>query len=128
MNKEIIFITKKTIEAADVFINRKTRKKHPDGSFENTNRRWHPSETESCECCNSIREPSRRFPFSLMTHCRSVGHIAKLYEVDAGAVRKISNYVFKNPYPDGTFMRTIDAAEIVVQKSKYYMPESDMYD
>jgi len=126
MSNQILFINKRTIEAAKEFIVRKTRKKHPDGSFDNT-RRWQPSNDERCHCCRLIREPSRRFPYSLMTHCRSVGHIASLYDVDAGAIRKISNYVFKNPYPDGTFIPIIEAAEIVIQKTKNYMSESDMY-
>ena len=127
MSKKIIFINKKTIKAVEEFINRKTRKSHPDGSFDKA-KRWEPSDNEWCECCKSIRTPSRRFPFSLMTHCRSIGHIAALYEVDAGAVRKISNYLLKNPYPDGTFMKAIEAAEHVIRKTENYMPESDMHD
>jgi hypothetical protein len=49
--------------------------------------RFYPSEKEARDCCANIRAPSRAFPFSLMKHCRTAKHIAKLYGVTEKAVR-----------------------------------------
>ena len=37
--------------------------------------RWYPEGAERVSCCDSIREPSRKYPFSYYKHCRSVKHI-----------------------------------------------------
>lgn len=67
--------------AAKIFNSRKDRRSDPDGSFD-SGRRWEPSKTERCACCESIRLPSIRWPASLLQHCRSAAHIALLYQVD----------------------------------------------
>lgn len=60
-----------------IYESRKTRNSHPDGTFDNGGR-WYPSESEHCPCCESIRGPSRNWPYSLMVHCRSKKHIKNL--------------------------------------------------
>ena len=47
----------------------------PYGKFDSGNR-WYPdNDAERCSCCENIRKPSRAYPFSLLTHCRSQKHI-----------------------------------------------------
>ena len=75
------------LRAAYEYIRRQRRESHPDGSFDRA-RRWYPSPEEEQPCCSSIRSPSRGYPFSLMTHCRTAGHVAALYGVDARDVRR----------------------------------------
>jgi hypothetical protein len=58
----------------------------PDGTFDE-GARFYPSEKEARDCCANIRAPSRAFPFSLMKHCRTAKHVAKLYGVTEKAVR-----------------------------------------
>jgi hypothetical protein len=72
--------SKGATEAGLEFICRDLRLHHPDGAFDDGGR-FYPSEKEVRDCCAGIRAPSRAFPFSLMKHCRTVKHIAKLYEV-----------------------------------------------
>jgi len=70
-----------TIEQAfEEYQARQSRQKHPDGTFDNGGR-WYPSAEEEQVCCRRIRTPSRRWPYSLLTHCRTLRHIAKLYGV-----------------------------------------------
>jgi hypothetical protein len=38
-------------------------------------RRWYPSDTEKVSCCSSVREPSRKWPFSIYKHCCTRKHI-----------------------------------------------------
>lgn len=73
--------------AVSVYLERQDRVSHPDGSFER-DRRFFPSDAEWQPCCNSVSAPTKGFPFSLMVHCRSVGHVAALFGVDASAIRK----------------------------------------
>lgn len=66
--------------AAQEYLDRQSRKSHPSGRTDNGGR-WYPDESEECKCCNSIREPSRTYPWSLMNHCRTATHVATLYNV-----------------------------------------------
>jgi len=74
--------------AAAEFRDRKNRNSHPAGKFDSGGR-WYPATEERQDCCDGIRTPSRAYPYSLMTHCRTVGHVAKLFGVDVGALRKL---------------------------------------
>jgi hypothetical protein len=67
--------------AAREWQDRKDRSSHPEGHRDGGGR-WYPSVDEKCSCCAFIREPSRAFPFSLSTHCRSFEHIANLFDVE----------------------------------------------
>ena len=80
-------IQSKLNKAAKEYLDRKERSSHPDGYFDNA-KRWYPSNEEGCECCLEIRSPSRAFPMSLNQHCRSVDHIANLFNVDVKELRK----------------------------------------
>jgi hypothetical protein len=61
----------------ELYRKRQSRAVHPSGDFDKA-RRWLPSEQEECECCQTIRYPSRAYPFSLMAHCRTKKHIENL--------------------------------------------------
>jgi hypothetical protein len=63
------------------YLDKKSKKTNPDGQFDNAGR-WFPSEAEENWCCSGIRPPSRGFPYSMLTHCRSAFHIAEKYEVE----------------------------------------------
>ncbi len=74
-------------QAAQAYIARRDRKDHPDGEFDKGGR-WYPSEAEKQPCCRSIRPPSRAWPNSLNSHCRTLKHVARLYGVDEKALRQ----------------------------------------
>lgn len=40
--------------------------------------RWSPYDIERCTCCDSIRTPSRSYPWSLYKHCCSIKHVRHL--------------------------------------------------
>ncbi len=63
------------------------RRQHPDGTFDSAGR-WYPSDAEKCECCAKIRSPSRAYPYSYMTHCRSVEHVANKFGVAVKDLRR----------------------------------------
>lgn len=74
-------------QAAVEYLRRKDRTSHPDGHTDKGGR-WYPDDSEKQPCCDSVRSPSRSFPWSYMTHCRSLGHVAMLYGVEKDAVRQ----------------------------------------
>jgi hypothetical protein len=73
-------------EAAVEYLLRKWKRAHPKGHTEK-GMKWYPVDEENQDCCKSIRQPSRAYPWSLMTHCRSLTHVANLYGVDETEVR-----------------------------------------
>ena len=73
--------------AAELYQLRQSRQAHPAGRFDNAGR-WYPDATEVRDCCASVRDPSRRFPYALLTHCRTVRHIAALCGVSEAALRE----------------------------------------
>ncbi len=76
------------VMAAEEYLARKERSAHPDGSFDRASR-WYPSDDEWQDCCAGIREPSRAWPYSLMVHCRTLVHVANLYDVDEADLRNV---------------------------------------
>lgn len=62
---------------------RKDRDEHPDGYFDNQHR-WYPNEDEDCGVSENNRAPSRAWPFSLNTACRSLPHCVALVEKEYG--------------------------------------------
>lgn len=74
-------------KAAQEYLDRQNRKSHPAGEFDNGGR-FYLADEERCKCCASIRNPSRRFPYSEMTHGRTMKHVANLYNVSVADVRK----------------------------------------
>ena len=73
--------------AVSTYLSRKDRRAHPDGTFDRAGR-WYPSDEEYQSCCDKIRGPTRAFPYSYMTHCRTVEHVANLCGVDARDLRQ----------------------------------------
>ena len=67
-------LTQKLRTAAERYLDLNSRKIHPDGWFDG-GKRWYPD--HSLACCESIRTPSRAYPYSLLTHNRSLGHVAR---------------------------------------------------
>lgn len=59
--------------------------RHPSG-HKDSGGRWYP-ETEY-DCCKSIRSPSRAFPWSYYTHCKSAIHIANEYGVSVEELKE----------------------------------------
>lgn len=79
-------------DALVCFKRRQGRTEHPEGEFDKA-KRWYPHGVEDCtddDCGSDIRSPSRRFPYSLMVHCRTLRHVAWLYSVDESALRKLN--------------------------------------
>ncbi len=118
-------INKVVIKATEEYLSRKDRSSHPDGSFDKA-KRWCPNDVEECEACSSIRAPSRAYPFSLMTHCRSIGHIANKYKVDASILRKISGEVLRSA-KGGLELSVLEAADIIVDKNRNYIAEQGLF-
>lgn len=73
--------------AADCYRRRKARREHPGGYFDRQ-QRWYPSGMEEQDCCRNIRSPSVQFPYSLMTHCRTIEHVARRHGVDPQELRE----------------------------------------
>lgn len=80
--------------AAHEFLDRKAREAHPDGYFDAAGR-WYPSDAERCGWCDSVRDPSKNYPYSLMVHCRTAGHIADRLDVDPVDVRRRARQIAK---------------------------------
>lgn len=83
-------LKKELREACEVYMKRKDRILHPDGKFDNGGR-WYPDEEEIHECCSYVRSPSRSYPLSLNQHCRTLNHVAQLFNVDSKELRKYYN-------------------------------------
>lgn len=64
-------------EISHIYGLRQSRAEHPDGKFDKAGR-WYPSDEESQDCCDTVRSPSRGWPYSLMLHCRTRKHITQL--------------------------------------------------
>jgi len=84
----------RVLEAAYLYLSRRDRLKHPDGKFDKSGR-WYPSETEIESCCKTIRAPSRKWPFSLLVHCRTIRHIANKFTVKELDVRRMARKLEK---------------------------------
>jgi hypothetical protein len=53
------------------------KRSYPDGKTDKGHR-WYPSAFEECDCCKSIRKPSRAWGFSLYNHCKTKKHLKNL--------------------------------------------------
>jgi len=80
---------KKLRDAFAEYLRRRDSSSDPLGGFDNEGR-WYPCEAEFRECCRTIRPPSRKWPYSLLSHCRSLRHVAHLYGVDESELRLIA--------------------------------------
>ena len=73
--------------AAELYRDRQDRASHPAGKMDKKGR-WYPADSEWQTCCGAVRSPSRAFPWSYMTHCRTTTHIARLCGVDEKELRR----------------------------------------
>lgn len=67
----------------------KTRALNPDGSFDKAGR-FYPS--HSFDCCIGLRQPTRSYPYSLMTHCRTKKHIDSLLSISPNMYSDLLRY------------------------------------
>lgn len=74
-------------DAIKLYEDRQARRRHPSGTFDRGGR-WYPADAERQSCCAVIRRPSRAYPYSLLSHCRSAEHIAQLCGVDLATLRE----------------------------------------
>lgn len=76
------------LERAAALLNaRQAREVHPDGTFEKHGV-WYPSDTERQPCCEGLRNPTRKYPYSLIVHCRTAKHIAHLCDVPKALLKQ----------------------------------------
>ena len=83
-------LNEKQIQAIKEFKALQAREINPPGEFDDAGR-WYPSDSEKCDCCESIRSPSRSYPYSYMVHCRTLKHVCTKYGLDYREVKKIMN-------------------------------------
>lgn len=93
LNSHDIF--EQVINCAKVYVDTKNRLTHPKGKFDSANRFYLDNKFS---CCEHIRPPSRNYPYSHMTHARSLEHIAHELSVERhiSVIRKIANTLSKN--------------------------------
>ena len=76
---------KQLADAAAAYIALRDRVSNPGGSFDRGGRftldAYH-------ECCASIRNPSRAYPYSELVHARTLKHVAAVRGVDATELRR----------------------------------------
>jgi len=77
-------------KAIEEFKALQSREIHPAGTFDKAGR-WYPADSESADCCKGLRSPSRAYPYSLMTHCRTLKHVCTKYGLDYRTVKKVMN-------------------------------------
>jgi len=67
-----------------------TRETHPEGNFDNK-RRFYLH--KNYDCCQTIRIPSAAFPFSEMSHGRTLVHVAHKYGMEhhLSAIKVLKN-------------------------------------
>ena len=97
-------------KALETYRKRQSRAEHPDGGFDSA-KRWYPSGSERQDCCRFIRGPSRSFPYSYLTHCRSVEHVAQLYGVRENVLRSLARNAEKIQGVDVDLIATVIFAD-----------------
>jgi len=65
------------------------RRDNPDGKFDSAGR-WYPEVLYGC--CRDIRSPSRSYPYSYLTHCRTLKHLAIQYEIPIKELKRNVEY------------------------------------
>jgi len=64
------------------YFKRRDRDEHPKGLFKDRgDKRWYPVGEEIQECCKGLKQPTHQFPYSQMSHCRTLKHICNLYKL-----------------------------------------------
>ena len=73
--------------AALEYLLRRSRCSHPSGWFDKGGR-WYPGESENLNT-DMYRTPTRGYPYSYMSACRSLKHCIALFSADSKLVNKI---------------------------------------
>lgn len=63
------------------------RRIDPEGKFDNGGR-WYPSDEEDCGVSRVIRSPSRSWPYSYLTACRTRKHVQAVAETQPELFRR----------------------------------------
>lgn len=80
--------TERIIYSAAEFLMRRERLARPWG-FTSPDNIWYPFSIEVCSCCEKVVEKGFLKRYTLLTHCKTIGHIAELYNCPANEVRKM---------------------------------------
>ena len=85
-------LAKSIFAAASTYLRLRDRLEHPAGKFDSAGRFYL---IKPCDCCSSIRYPSRAYPYSHMIHGRSVVHVATAAGLAdyARAVRSVAGVI-----------------------------------
>ena len=111
-------LAKSIFAAASTYIRLRDRLEHPAGEFDNAGRFYL---VDVCDCCSSIRSPSRAYPYSHMVHARSVVHVAHAAGLAdyARAVRSVAGVIDKEGIEAATaylvskpFLKLLDACTV----------------
>ena len=103
-------LTKKECCAALVYVLRSKGKIYPKGTFDRK-QRWYPSDEEECSCCSNIRRPSAAFPYSLLSHCKTRKHVARLYGVEEKRINDIIRILESYDVITPEFLRLVESQE-----------------
>jgi len=76
-------------QAYHEWVLREMRMTLPKGRFDASGR-WYPTDDELRDCCREVPEPSEACPHTLLVHCRSIGHVARLFGVNEQTLRLIA--------------------------------------
>ena len=80
------------VNAAKEYLRRKFRIAHPQGEFDNGGRFFLAAEEHEI-CCINIRDPSRSYPYSHMSHGRTIRHVAEIFDADELEVRRLAKRI-----------------------------------
>jgi hypothetical protein len=78
-------VPERVVEAVDLMEARQNGSKEPDGAW--TDRVWLPSDEERRACCEGLEPDPLKDPQKLRNHCRTLGHVANLFELDGRLLR-----------------------------------------
>ena len=73
--------------------------------------KWNPSVKERQDCCDKIREPSARYPLSLLSHCKSAKHVANLFSVEKKDLLRMHKKMSGDYEPKGIVSPKKDGGE-----------------
>lgn len=79
-------MTTRLEQATKELLARRNSQSHPEGEWDGP--RWWPSADEEHDCCWSLETPSTAWPGSMMLHCRTIVHVAQLFNVDESELRR----------------------------------------
>ncbi len=104
-------------EIAKEYISRQARLTDPHGKFDRAGR-WYPAENEMCKHCHKVRPPSRNWKYSYLLHCRTMKHIASLYDVSIADLRKaVKSATSQNVAEEGSDVDRCDDGNVVAAGS-----------